>query len=189
MPNDLAPSVLNQPHIARASVRKRTKTYGLFLVGILAGPNAALAQTVPAPLAELGRCRSIGDPGARLSCFDKASDTILAAQSAGTLLPQPESDRRVLGLTDAVRTGPQPSRAERDRNEVREITTTVASYRPASGRRLWYIRLANAQLWRTLAGMSVEPRVDATVRIRTTVTGGFRMSIGGGTPVQVERVL
>ncbi|QNE32283.1 hypothetical protein F1C10_10210 [Sphingomonas sp. NBWT7] len=193
MSNDLARGVSKEPHIDPAAVRNRA--LGFVAAGMLtiALAPSANGQTVPAPLAELARCRAISDAGARLACFDKAADAIDAAQTAGTLLPRTEPERpRRLGLGDPVQTGPLPTRAERadqERDTVREINDTVASYRPASGRGMWYIRLANGQLWRTLGGLQVEPRVGGTVRIRTTATGGFRLSINNGTPSYVERVL
>lgn len=193
MSNDLAPGVSKEPHIDPTAVRNRA--LALVAAGMLTIALAppAQGQAVPAPLAELARCRSIADSGARLACFDKAADAIGAAQTAGTLLPRAEPERpRRLGLSDPVQTGPLPTRAERAeqaRDAVREINDTVASYRPATGRGMWYIRLKNGQLWRTLGGLQVEPRVGGTARIRTTATGGFRLSINNGTPAYVERVL
>jgi hypothetical protein len=67
------------------------------IILLVAASAAVSAFSVSAP-AQIGECRSIADPAARLACYDKAAPA--PAASAGTAVARPLASAKPPGSTD-----------------------------------------------------------------------------------------
>lgn len=166
----------------------------LFFFGAAALASEAIAQRgddVVAKLDQLARCRSITAPNARLDCFDQAAASISAARASGELLA---FDRRKVIAERQVRFGlvdvPDGAGAEAAAKaaRVREISSTIAGVEAGPGFGRWNLKLGNGQVWQILGSDRYGPRAGASIRLLTTVTGGFRASIDRAEPVNVKRL-
>lgn len=166
----------------------------LFITLVLAlAPAPARAQDRDAvrALDGLAECRAIAGDAERLACFDRVAGGIVAARASGDLLvfdkKKVTAERKVrFGLVD-VPDGVGAEAAARAA-KVRELKSTIAGVEQGPGFGRWNLKLANGQVWQTIDPERYGPRPGSDVRLTTTVTGGFRASIAGTTPLQVKRI-
>lgn len=162
--------------------------------GLLAAPITASGQArgdATRALDELAGCRAVAADAERLACFDRVAAGVATARASGELLAFDRETvtaerRRTFGLVDA----PESAGAEAAARaaKVRQLASTITGVSQGPGLGLWRLTLANGQVWQTLNPDRYGPRAGASIRLITTVTGGFRASIDRGALVQVKRI-
>ena len=151
----------------------------------------AHAQPTPQPPAfkSVLDCRGVGDPQARLACFDAAAAGLAAAAAQGEIVVVDRAQaaaahREAFGLSlpslDFVTRALKPA-------ETEQVTGVVkALRRDASGR--WTFMLADGPVWRQIDGdLAREPRAGSKVAIRRGALGSFLMNVDGQPAIKVHR--
>lgn len=168
-----------------------------FAAALLLTATAAAAQDGPGAnpgavgaLDELAKCRAIAADAERLACFDRVVDRVASARASGALLAFDReavaAERRVrFGLVDVP--ADAGTEAAVKAAKVTRIDSTITGVSQGPGFGLWNLQLANGQRWQTLGPDRYGPRPGASIRLLTTVTGGFRMVVDNGRPIQVKR--
>lgn len=167
-----------------------------FMLIALAGamPLApALAQKGPTSriVDELAACRAITGDVERLACFDKASETLVAARKKGDLLVldrevvvQRKKARFGLALTDGNVFG---GGVEDQATEVKEVESTIREVGDASYGR-YNIGLANGMVWQTTEPVPVPPKAGAPIKLEKALLGAFKATINKRHAVKVKRL-
>jgi len=162
-----------------------------FILIFVAG--AARADSTGDASAEIARCAAIGDPSARLKCFDEAAQRTNSAPAAhqgeagdrveGAGFPPPS--RTVMKVEDFGKPPPPP--------EITQITATVLELgRTPRGRSIFV--LDNGQVWRQIDGDDTDvhdpgPGKPMKVAIEAGFFGNYTLTIEGRNAlVKVRRV-
>lgn len=164
----------------------------LTAVALIGGPACAEDKVSPSrTMDELAACRAIGDATARLACFDRAAERVVAARTKGDLLVidrarvvERKRARFGLAMTDGAVFGGGP---EDDATEVKELDSTIREVRPASYG-LWTMALANGSVWQTTESLMYAPKANEKIKLKTALLGAFKASIDGGRAVKVKRI-
>ncbi|TPG10794.1 hypothetical protein EAH84_11955 [Sphingomonas oligophenolica] len=164
---------------------------GLGLVLPIGTAHAQNVRLGSKTLDELGTCKAITTDAARLACFDRVSERILAARASGDLLALDrqkvvENKRRAFGL------GGQTDKPLGGGSVDREIAVTKVDTKVSGVSQFGYGRyrlaLANDTVWETIDPVAFEPRTGADITIRRAPLGGFRAMIDGGRSILIKRV-
>lgn len=169
--------------------------FGVTAFAFVWAPLAIAADPAPAPgraevLKTLTACRAIGDPTARLDCFDKAAAAIDQAEASGQVVvidrAQAQAARRqafgfnlsALSILNRAAT----------KGEVSTLNAVAASaYRNGEGK--WVIVLEDGAHWRQIddADLNRSPHQGSVIRIRHASLGSFVMNIDGQPYIRVHR--
>jgi hypothetical protein len=169
--------------------------FGLAAVALAWAPLAVASDPAPAPsraevLKGLTACRAIGEPAARLDCYDKAAAAIDQAEASGEVVvidrAQAQAARRqafgfnlsALSILNRAAT----------RDEVNTLNSTATeAYRNSEGK--WVIVLEDGAHWRQIddADLSRSPHQGSVIRIRHASLGSFVMNIDGQPYIRVHR--
>jgi hypothetical protein len=180
---------------ADANQRGTRSFLPLLALAIAAAGSALASDAAPAPsraevLKGLTTCRGIGDPTARLDCYDKAAATLDQAEASGDVVvvdrAQARAARRqafgfnlsTLSIFDRAAT----------KDEINNLVTTAAeAYRGSDGR--WVVVLADGARWRQIddAELSTSPHQGSAIRVRHAALGSFVMNIDGQPFIRVHR--
>jgi len=170
---------------------------------VLLSTLAALACTTPAlaagetpkPLAALQACRALADAAARLACYDKAADALVASAASGDTVVVERSEVRkvrkgLFGFTMpkiAFLTG-RPGNAQ-DSADEEELATTITAAR-SIGYGKFRFTVENGAVWETVEAstMADDPRAGASVVIKKGLLGAYYAKVGAGRRVQAKRV-
>jgi hypothetical protein len=175
-------------------VNRATETT-LFLAAGLALAAAATAQKPhnrPELFAKLIDCRGIADNVQRLACYDQSVEAIEEAEKKKDIVvvdrkEMRETRKSLFGFT-LPRIGLFGGDKEDEKDEVREISSTVELARPTRGGD-WSLRLADdAGTWETNSPLTVEPRAGDKVRIKKASMGSYLGSVGISRGVRFRRV-
>jgi hypothetical protein len=175
---------------------KRAIVTTLFLA---LAPLPATGQTVENRgdhlVSEITACRTKA-PDQQLACYDKATAALVAARDRREIRivdreTVQRAKRTLFGFSlphlNLFGTGTEDPRAESD-SDVREITSTVTSVRPA-GYGLWAFSLAEGGDWQSISDRSsFDPRRGDTVTIKAGMLGHYIAKIGNGRAVDVKRI-
>lgn len=167
----------------------------LFVAAIALSETSVSAQdrdaiARPALLEGLLACRSIAEAGARLACFDRASEVFDTAERQGevTVVDQAqarETRTRLFGLNleganlwGRLRPG--------ERIEAIE-TTLVRASRDGNGRAV--LVLADGSTWRQVDSERINGRLSegAPVRVRQAAVGSYLLSVNGARSIRARR--
>jgi hypothetical protein len=184
----------------------RTITASLML---LAAACPAMAQTRPQPritsgatvLEPFARCRAIQPAEARADCFDAAARALEAAIAAKDVTIVNRQDVRearrslfgftlprigLLGGDDRDRGSNNADDTERD--EFKEIQTTITAVRSVANGRL-ELRIAEGDaLWVTTDPVPFPPKPGSKVRIRKGAMGNYFIAVEGERSVRGMRL-
>lgn len=141
---------------------------------LLTLPAAATAQ---AP--DLGRCRAIQDPAARLQCYDALPLAAPARPAADAAPPTAAQVEQAFGLTETAKPA----------NRVDAIKARIpGEFRGWQAQTV--LELDNGQAWRIADGSSMAYRlVNPGVTVRRGVLGAYYLEIEGlNTSPRVKRV-
>ena len=148
----------------------------------LDGPAPAVFQAVL-------DCKSLGDPAARLACYDKAVSAMDAARAAKDLVVTDratvrEAKRGLFGLS-------LPSiklfgGGDNDDDEVKEIEGKIAGIRMASDG-FPVFTLEDGARWKQTDGRNTFPKAGQKIRIRKASLGSYIASINDQPGVRVIR--
>lgn len=149
---------------------------------IAIAPIAADAQapTGAKLLEAVERCRLEKDRSVRLDCYDRASDSLIAARRSGamTLLTAEEAaEQRRKAFGSAKPRQP----------EITTLDSTVMNI-AVVGRDQYRITLVDGSIWRTTEIVRVAPRVGNTVHIRRGALNSYLGSFSGARSLRIERV-
>lgn len=153
-------------------------------VGGPAGERAGL-------LAELVACRSLGDPAARLNCFDVAAGALDTAERQGDVVVV---DRNQISTARRENFGfhlpSLPNLFERNGQpeSVTSIESTLASATENwEGR--WTFTLTDGSVWQQIdtAYVSFRNRGNPPVTVRSAALGSFLLVVGDSRSVRVRR--
>lgn len=142
------------------------RTTGLFML-LCTGSSVVCAQSIQD---QLRSCRAIADSGARLSCYDKLDDKLLAA---------PQASGAFAVITGLV----SPAQADVLRSHI------VGPFEGWNANAT--ITLANGQVWRVVDGSSAwfGQMVNPKVTVSTGVFGALYLQIEGQNHlVRVRRI-
>jgi len=120
-------------------------------------------------------CRSVADPGARLSCYD-------AREAAST---SPASNAAPAAPAGPVARSAPPPASPAASTEPTEPTGRVAAV-TALRYGLFEVRLADGRLFETASNAISPPAVGASVRLRRSVLGTIFMDVPGRAPITVR---
>ncbi|WP_122464917.1 hypothetical protein [Brevundimonas lutea] len=156
--------------------------------------GAASAQATserPALLNQLVECRSLTDSGARLDCYDRASEALDAAERQGEVVvvdrAQVSETRRQLFGFDLPSMPSFITRGETEERLDAIETTLVRASQAGDGK--WTFRLANGSTWSQIDSGRVRfrNREGEAVRIRRAALGSYQMVFDGSRAVRVRR--
>jgi len=142
---------------------------------------AANADSTEDALAEIARCAGIGDPSARLKCFDTAApraNSVLAGQQAKEAVGGFGFSRPPEAVTRAEDFGKPPPPPE-----ITQIAAAVLELaRTARGRSIFI--LDNGQVWRQLDGDDTDvqdprPGKPMKIAIARGLLGNYNLTIEG----------
>jgi hypothetical protein len=173
-------------------------------LGLLSGAAVAfsatpsVAQVDPTIILNIMReCAKIGDPTARLACYD---NNIRAAGGNPNSVPgqmaRPNGGGAVANPNapsgfgaDDLRTQ-SPERFDPNRNGAKEISTTIAAVKERQPG-IYLVTLSSGAQWLFTEGVSqtyVPPRKGETVRIERGALGSYMMMVGKQAGVKVTRI-
>ena len=160
-------------------------------------PVAALAQDAPPAASEdyieaLKTCRSIGDPGERLACYDAKAGAIVAARDAGDVRIVDREDlrqtrRQLFGFT--VPEIEILKGDDRDKETSERFETTITSARQLSGK-VWRFTTAEGAIWEiNNAPARLAPiKGGEAVEFKKASLGFFFIRINGQMGVKGKRI-
>lgn len=156
-------------------------------------PSVPLSAQTAAPAAspelrELSGCRTIGDPAARLSCFDAAAARLETALSGNALVVVTKDQvtrarRSVFGFSSS---DPLPLTAERaELPDVFEGKVTALGQ--ARGGK-WVVQVDDT-VWQAteVSPFQRDPTIGEAVTIRRGLLGSYKLSVAGRSGVRVMR--
>jgi hypothetical protein len=170
---------------------------------LLFGACGAQAQTAASSrvLEPFARCRAIAAAQERLACFDAAARGLESAvQSKEITIVDRQEVRKArrslfgftlprIGLFDGV------DREERDgsdkvaeREEIKEIETTIASARSVANGRVEFHVADGDAVWTTTDPMAFPPKAGDKVRIRRGALGNYFIAVAGQRSVRGMRL-
>jgi len=156
------------------------------------------AEDKPLPLAErpqayddLAACRTIADRDARLACFDKTSESFVAAVEARAIVvvgekQVAETKRTLFGFT-LPKLKIFASDDDDDKDEVSEIVSKVRSAQSA-GNGEWLILLEDDALWQTTEPLAFKPKPGDTVTVRKAAFGSYFLRLNQTPKARAKRV-
>ena len=166
--------------------------------GVVALPaSSATPPPAPAarPIVELRACRAIADAAARLACYDKKLDDLLAATASGDVVVVERGEVRkarkgLFGFTlprIGFLTG-KPDNAE-DVADEKELATVVATSR-SIGYGKWRFTVEGGGLWETVEANSGfrDPVPGRKILIEKGSLGGYFVTVEKGRRVQAKRI-
>ena len=170
---------------------------GLILVGGAAAAIATFAQArstpptgTPAAVQSLLACRSLADPGQRLSCYDKAAQGFSDAMGKKELVVidkarANEAKRALFGFSvpnfSTLLGG--------GRDDVNQIESTVAAAFE-NGYEGWTIRLADGSTWQQTDGnpVALPPRKGDKVIVKRGSKGSYFHKLGSQPGFKAKRI-
>ena len=163
---------------------------------LVAGASRAEEPPQLAPqVRALQDCRSKADAAARLACYDKAVDTLIAATTARDVVvidkAEVKSARKGLfgfQLPKIPFLSGREGNAE-DAKDESELTTTIVSARRWN-KVYWRFTVEGGALWETLEDKRYfnDPKPGATVTFERGTLGAFYAKVGRGGRVQAHRI-
>ena len=165
----------------------------LAAVGLFALPASAQQAPPPSPLVSaLAACRAVTDEGARLACYDKASEALTGAAARGDIAvvdrDQVRKVRRSL-FGFAVPKFPFFARKDDKDDEPKEITSTVQGFAFAGNGRFRVVIADNYGTWETTESAPLnDPKPGTKVTIKSGVMGSYFMQVGKQRWVRARRV-
>ena len=162
------------------------------MAALAAGPAKQRAASTPPPtVAHVFACRSIGDPVARLACFDREVATFDQAQASGEIVTMDRQDVRAtrrslfgLALPNLGLFGDNSV----DANSGVLETTIISTRQGPDGK--WSFVLAEGGRWVQLDNREFidYPASGMPIIIRRAAMGSFLANIKKQTAIRIERV-
>ncbi len=157
--------------------------------------SPARAEPVAKPLAALQQCRTVVDTQARLACYDKTADALLAATASGeTVVIEREQLRSArkglfgfsfprIGFLDGNGSNGQPA------PETTRLETKLTGVR-SLGYGKWRFTIDGGALWETTETYQGfdDPAPGAAMVIEKGALGSYYAKIGKERRVQVRRI-
>lgn len=167
-------------------------SFSIVAITIIASAGAAAAvDRQPDVFRKLLDCRSVGDPGQRLACYDQRVAAMATAEEQKNLVVVDrvqvrQARRSLFGLS-------LPSLAifgggdEKPEEGVSEIESTIRSARLSNYS--WTVVLEDGARWvqtdnRTLP---IDPKPGQKIRIRKAALGSYLANINGQTAIRMRR--
>lgn len=163
-----------------------------FGVAVLALASTATAQTSQprsASAERLAACRAIADTAARLTCFDRESAALEAAERSGAVVivdqeQVREARRRRFGFT-------MPSLPMFEFGGGAEVENVSSTLRTATqnGFGVWTFELEDGSIWRQSDSERITARLrpGAQVVVRKAAFGSFLMNVNDAPAIRVNR--
>jgi len=168
--------------------------FGLALAVLAAAPAAAKdkpAAPPPAVYQAVVDCRALADAAQRLACFDRTVDKMAKAGEARDLVVL---DRETMRETRKGLFGFSLPKLklfgggdEDDRDEVKEVESTISGVRTASDG-FPIITLADGARWKKTDGRNVYPEAGDPIRIRRGTLGSYMAQVKKQAGVRVMRL-
>lgn len=172
----------------------RISTRLIFAATLGALPVTALAKddpeaSAPPPVFQaVLDCKSIAEPAARLTCYDKAVAAMDAARSAKDLVvadrvTMREAKRGLFGLSlPKIKLF-----GGGDSEEISEIDSKIAAL--TRGRDGYYVfTLEDGARWKQTEGRDTLPKVGQSIRIRKGAMGSYLANVNERTAIRVIRL-
>jgi len=169
---------------------------GLMLIGAIAAFSATSAQTrtpntgTPAAVQTLLACQSIADAGQRLSCFDKAAQSLSEAMTRKEVVVidkarANEAKRSLFGFS-VPNFGALCGGGD---EQVDQIESTVAGAFE-NGYEGWTIKLADGSTWQQTDGATIAlpPRRGDKVVVKRGTMGSYFLKLGSQPGIRAKRV-
>lgn len=155
-----------------------------------ADPREADRRSTPL-VSAVADCRTIGDPAARLACFDQSIAALLQARDAKQIVVLDQADvrearRSVFGfsLPNIRLFGSKEKDAG---SQVSQIESTIARKQTVAGNYL-RVALADKTIWQTTeSAMTLSPRIGDPISIEAGMLGSYIAKIGRRS-IRVKRV-
>lgn len=167
---------------------------GLVVMALALGTAPALGASRPAeqpkPVSELLRCRAIGDPAARLACFDAAASALSAQIASRDIqLIDREGVRQAQQSLFGFNLPKLPLFASTgDGREAKVLDAVVAHVRTVDYDKLEF-SLPDGAVWRTTEALEwTTPRAGSKVHIEQGTLGGYFIRFDGAQAVRGIRV-
>lgn len=162
----------------------------LLISTMAVGATSVFAQPAAKPLDALKACRGIADSAARLACFDRESEALLAATARNDVVVMDKAEvsntrRSLFGFT-------LPKIAlfgagRDDGGDVDEIAVTIAGTRSLPGD-IWSFTTDDGARWQTTEYSTAVPRNGGKATIKRAALGSYFVKFGGGRAVRAMRV-
>jgi hypothetical protein len=165
----------------------------LAAIGLVASPASAQQAPPPSPLVNaLAACRAVTDEGARLACYDKASEALTGAAARGDIAvvdrDQVRKVRRSL-FGFAVPKFPFFARKDEKDDEPQEISSTVQGFAFVGNGRFRVAIADSYGTWETTESAPLrDPKNGEKVTIKSGLMGSYFMQIGKQRWVRARRV-
>jgi len=166
---------------------------GLFMTGttvVLAKDSQTDAATAAPPLYQaVIDCRSIGDAGLRLACFDQTVRAMAAASDKKDLVI---IDRATIRATKQGLFGIAMPKIKifggNDNEDVNQIESTIVAASAAKdGMSLF--ALADGSRWKQTDGRFTYPKAGQAIVVKRAALGSFMANVAGQPGVRVVRLL
>ena len=164
-------------------------------LALIAAPAAAKdkdkAVAPPAIYQAVVDCRALTDPAQRLACFDRTVGEMAKAGEAKDLVVL---DRETMRETRKGLFGFSLPKLklfgggdEDDRDEVKEIESTISGIRTADDG-LPIFTIADGARWKQTEGRNVYPKVGDPIRIKKATLGSYMANVNKRAAVRVMRL-
>ena len=162
-------------------------------IGVLASPASAQDVPPPSPLVSaLAACRAISDEGARLACYDKASEALTGAAARGDIaVVDREQARKVRRSLFGFAVPSFPFFAHKDdkEEEPKNITSTLRGFSSIGDGRYRVVIADGDAVWETTESASFrDPKQGEKVSIESGLMGSYFMQVGKQRWVRARRV-
>ena len=164
-------------------------------LALIAAPAAAKdkdkAVAPPAIYQAVVDCRALADPAQRLACFDRTVGEMAKAGEAKDLVVL---DRQTMRETRKGLFGFNLPKLklfgggdDDDRDEVKEIESTIAGLRTADDG-MPVMTIADGARWKQTEGRNVFPKVGDPIRIKKATLGSYMANVNKRAAVRVTRL-
>lgn len=155
--------------------------------------QAATAQERPsALLGKVIECKSIADPGKRLSCYDTQVDALDAASKRREVVvvdreQMKETRKSLFGFT-LPKIGLFGGEDKEELEGVDEIESTIASVRTIGNERWSIVLTKDAGTWETMSPTRFDPKAGQEIHISKAAMGSYLGRFGSNRGIRFRRV-
>jgi hypothetical protein len=168
-----------------------TKLLLAAVMTLIAAPAFAAEPAEPAVISALKACRAITADAERLTCYDKATQSVTKAQETGEVIIIDKQTARAARRQAFGLELPTLSILDRgaDKSETEKLQSAVKSARVDAEQRL-VVTLEDGAVWRQIDDtmLGKPPKAGDTIEVKKAAMGSYMMKIGSQPAIRVRRI-